>query len=350
MKEYGSDFHYIDFEKSINKIYFPDNSLFFGCGRYAINHLIKYYLNIGEWKNIFIPEYYCYKVVKSISETGIGIKFYGDYPLADDDNIISNIHFEKGDVLLRMNYFGLRDYRNNTNIPVPVIEDHSHSLFSNWAQNSNADWCVASLRKTLPIPDGGIIWSPKKVVDIGLPKQNSQHELLSKKRMEAMKLKSSFLKNKPKIRKEIFLQKFKQTENSFEVNNISSISTVSRSVILNLPNNLDVCKQRNFDLMTSMIDQTELSIVIGDSKEVPFSLILLFNLKEKRDEVRSYLINYKVYPVVLWGIDNEDAKYEISDFSGRMLSIPIDFRYSTKDIIEMSKIINSGIINSDNIC
>ena len=107
-----------------------------------------------EWKRLFVPEYFCYKVIGAIRTTGIELVFYPDYPLADDETIINHrSNFVEGDVILRMNYFGLRSRRDNSNLNVTVIEDHSHDLFSEWALNSNADWCIASLRKSLPIPD-----------------------------------------------------------------------------------------------------------------------------------------------------------------------------------------------------
>jgi hypothetical protein len=60
-----------------------------------------------------------------------------------------------------MNYFGLRT-PPDLELPegVEVLEDHSHDPVSAWAEQSSADFCLASLRKTLPINDGGALWSP----------------------------------------------------------------------------------------------------------------------------------------------------------------------------------------------
>jgi hypothetical protein len=40
-----------------------------------------------------------------------------------------------------------------------LVEDHSHDPFSPWAVGSSADYAFCSLRKTLPVPDGGLLWS-----------------------------------------------------------------------------------------------------------------------------------------------------------------------------------------------
>ena len=42
-----------------------------------------------------------------------------------------------------------------------LVEDHSHDPFSPWATSSSADYAFSSLRKTLPVPDGAILWSPR---------------------------------------------------------------------------------------------------------------------------------------------------------------------------------------------
>ena len=160
--EYGSNFCFYKTKNIENSVNFHENVIYYGCGRYAISDLIRHYVNLGVWETIFVPEYYCMDVVHTILKTGINVVTYKDNPtIVDDQKLILNKFFKDGDVLLRMNFFGLRSYRSNDRIDIPVIEDHSHGLFSNWALSSNADWCFASIRKSLPVADGGILWSPK---------------------------------------------------------------------------------------------------------------------------------------------------------------------------------------------
>lgn len=343
--EFGSDFNYSEFSGENSKVSIPTGALLFGCGRYAINHLISYHLKFGLWKNIYIPEYFCYEVVQSIKNTGINVTFYADYPLADDNDIISKLDFIKGDVLFRMNYFGMRNFRDNSLIGIPVIEDHSHNLFSNWASNSNADWCVASLRKTLPIPDGGIVWSPQDNQSLSPVLLTHKHKLSTQIRFDAMYMKYKYINRIGNIKKEEFLNKYKETEISFEQNEISAISNISKSIINKIPNNIDSYKRKNYDYLISLLDLKKVEIVNLNKIENPFSLILLFETENKRDLIRKFLVVNDVYPAVLWSVDNPKAKAEIVSFSKRMLSIHIDFRYSNIDILRMSKIINDALIN-----
>ena len=152
MKEFGSDFHYLESYNS-GRAHLTDvfrGSILLADGRQCVVALIHQY----GWRRIWMPDFFCYAVIDTIKkQTGIEVVFYEDSPL--DEAKVETFHFEDGDVLLRMNYYGMRDKRSNKNISVPVIEDHSHDPFGHWALYSDADWCISSLRKSLPLPEGG---------------------------------------------------------------------------------------------------------------------------------------------------------------------------------------------------
>ena len=160
MKEFGSDFHLIDSFLS-KRAHLTDvyrEVVLMADGRQCIVTLIQQY----GWKRMWMPEYFCYEVIATIAkQTGIEIVYYLDLPKGNDGMMVEALPYQNGDVLFRVNYFGMRDFRSNKNIPIPVIEDHSHDLLGHWALYSDADWCIASLRKTLPLPEGGMMWSPK---------------------------------------------------------------------------------------------------------------------------------------------------------------------------------------------
>jgi hypothetical protein len=70
-----------------------------------------------------------------------------------------------------------------------TIEDHSHDLLAPRALESRADYAIASLRKTLPLPDGGVVWSPR---DRSVPPELSitgQHASSALLRLSGMILK-----------------------------------------------------------------------------------------------------------------------------------------------------------------
>ncbi|MBN1184994.1 MAG: hypothetical protein JXB49_22100, partial [Bacteroidales bacterium] len=91
-KEFGSVFHVSKFPKD-DGFSLPEKAYYYGCGRYAINALLKHQIQKGEWSRLFIPEYFCYDVIDSIKETGIQVVLYPDFPLAEDREVVRNINF-----------------------------------------------------------------------------------------------------------------------------------------------------------------------------------------------------------------------------------------------------------------
>lgn len=338
MKEYGSDFHFIrtlNQEGSSIRDYLP-NASFYASGRQP---LIDLYQQNG-WKSLWVPEYFCYEVLASIERAGINLKFYPDNPLADDRDILRAMHFEKGDALLRINYFGLRSVRSNQTIPVPVIEDHTHDLIGGWATNSDADWCIASLRKTLPLAEGGVLWSPKGLRLQSEPELTQENETLASRRWNAMKQKTLYLDDEITDKNEFRIEML-STEEDIEKLNISMIDKDSSDYL----NSFEVdhwyrLKKTNRELLKEISSQFVFMKILEpeDSGCNPFSLTVLFDTQAERDDVRERLINHCVYPAVLWIIP-ESKSHSARDFSRRMLSIHCDARYNVEDIMKLRTII-----------
>ena len=327
--EYGSDYHFCT-----NAIGNPVTNItackssFFGNCRHALQHL----LSSHSWKRIWLPFYYCYDVVDAIRETGIHVSFYADSPTADDVSVISKIRFHKNDVLLRMNYFGLRSWRDNRDVPVPVIEDHSHDLTGQWARKSNAQWVVASLRKTLPLPEGGILWSP---LNLPLPPsliQTTSNELLCYKRLTAMLLKTLWLQSHP-ICKDDFRQLYMQTESDFELLGKSDMAACCKKLLSQMDaGSWYHQKRQNWKRFSSFISD-KVSLLQPENFRTcnPYSWILQCRSKTERDELKERLIGHHIYPAILWQIPIDDFP-EIVSLSQTLLSIPCDARYSATDI------------------
>lgn len=343
MKEFGSDFHYIHPNGDTNntlKDYFPSAN-YYADGRQALIHL---YQSQG-WQRLWIPEYFCYEVVESLKQAGLDLRCYADWPSYHNDSetldaIHRHGHFKPNDAILRVNYFGTRSYRNSERLPVAVVEDHTHDLIGGWALHSTADWCIASLRKTLPIPEGGILWSP-----IGLPlpeasKKTEKNEEIAAIRWEAMKLKAGYLAGED-IKKEAFRSGFINTEDYFDSAPVCSLDNTSKKYLesFNVREWYDR-KRDNWSLLRDIRKDGVRVLLPEDTDGYPFSIILLFDFLDERDRVRKALIENKVYPAILWNIP-APTEGEIFRFSRGMLSIHCDGRYSSDDILQLKSIIES---------
>ena len=175
--------------------------------------MIDLYRSQG-WQRLWVPEYFCYDVIASLKEAGLELRYYADWP-GKDDGENDNLDLRQGDAILRVNYFGMRSYRSVEKLPVPVVEDHTHDLIGGWAMNSHADWCIASLRKTLPIPEGGMLWSPVGLRLPEMPERSEENERIAVTRWEAMRLKARYLAGED-VEKAAFRAGFVDTEEYFD--------------------------------------------------------------------------------------------------------------------------------------
>ena len=346
MIEFGSDFHFIDNYNS-DRAHLTDvyrNATLLADGRQCIVVLIRQY----GWKRIWMPDYFCYEVIDTIKEQmGIKVMFYEDNPLHEGQ--VERLPFEEGDVLLRMNFFGMRGQRNNKTIPCPVIEDHTHDMFGHWALYSDADWCIASIRKSLPLPEGGMMWSPKGHKLTVEVQPTGENEQIAATRWKGMEMKAQYL-NGAAVSKAEFRKRYTETEEWFDKAEPALIDERSQMFVTK---QLDInlwqgAKRRNWTLLKSLVKSDSCKVLKPEEDtSTMFSLVLLFDTKERRDKVRKQLIGACVYPAVLWAVP-ESASAEARCFSERMLSVHCDGRYTEEDIKQLAEIVNDNVNHNEN--
>ena len=234
MKEFGSDFQLMpDFcnisaesgKVSLYDIYSDVRE--YASGRHALEALYKF----KGWNRIWIPAYFCYEVIDYLRNLGVKVCFYDDDPLKNNDSeVVKNLPYKNGDVILRMNFFGIRGFRSNAGIGVPVIEDHTHDLLSEWAQKSDADYCIASVRKSIPIASGGILWSPRKLSLPEVINETAACKAMAEERYEGMKMKRDFLLGKS-VDKSVFRQKMLKTEELIDKLSLSGMDEKTIAIL-----------------------------------------------------------------------------------------------------------------------
>lgn len=344
MIEFGSDFHYISCFQSRDSTLcdFYQKANYYADGRQALIHL---YQSQG-WQRLWMPEYFCYDVIATLENAGLNIIYYQDWPdNRDDSKTLENIQrkgqFKPNDAILRVNFFGTRTKRSSENLLVAaVVEDHTHDLIGDWAMHSTADWCIASLRKTLPIPEGGMLWSPMGLKLPEAPETSIENEQIAITRWEAMKLKARYLAGES-VEKAAFRKGYIETEEYFDSASICALDKESQEYLKSF-NIREWYNQKrvNWNLLKD-IRKEGVRVIRPESMGCyPFSLVLLFDSFDERDRVRKELIEHQVYPAVLWNVD-VPTDGEIFKFSRGMLSIHCDARYTQEDILQLKSIIES---------
>lgn len=335
MNEFGSDFHKIEYPVGNGLPY-----RIFNCYVSGRQALLDVVLTFG-YRRIWIPSYYCGESIKVIESLDVEIKRYNCLPTDNPDKAVENLPLSSEDLLLRVNFFGLHGFHNSNTYCCDVIEDHTHDLQGEWALNSNARWCFASIRKTLPTPDGGVLWSASEEK---LPEQRKRVETVSQiieYRYSAMEAKRDYLFNQSND-KDKFLSIFRITEDWFGKFKLSDCSSVTKFII----DSIDVetwynLKSKNYhELLSSLKFNCSVPVICRSNNSTPFSLIIIFNSNKLREKARQQLILNSVYPAVLWS-DVYEKDIKSINFSERMLSIHCDGRYTEDDIRNLSRILNT---------
>ena len=352
--EQGSEFHLPAHTYSnTNHSPWEHRATYWASGRAALLAILGNGFNQLNWKRIWIPSYYCPDVVDGIEKSGLEIEVYSLNP--DTLSVTVPLEIQPGDVVLLANIFGLftKDIYQTFSQQAftAVIEDHTHDPWSSWASESEADWCFASLRKTLPIPDGAVSWSPRDHSKINSLPIGPEHQTYtaSLEKMTSMVLKGYYLRGGA-IRKDVFRKLAVAGEHNIFQNELVSISPWSFELYQTFP--IHEWRGKRVEnwriLVEALKEESSIKILFPPENEIarPFSVILLFPSKQCRDKVRGELIQQHIYPSVLWDISSADfAKKDEKaiDFSKRMLSIHCDMRYNREDMLKVGQAILQAV-------
>lgn len=345
--ELGSEFHWLNFEPTCQSI--PQHwaeGAYYGSGRDALRSLLLHGMRERGWQRLWIPSYFCQEVIESIASTGIEIPIYEDNML-EPSPLFPREALRAGDTIFVVNYFGLRLKDNHYSLPagVELVEDHTHDPWSTWAQRSEANFCVASLRKTLPIPDGGILWSPKKHPLPPTPPAHATRQEAARGKLAAMLLKSLYLQGHA-IDKAVFRQLALTGEEQIGSGEISGMTEVTRALLFMFPvTRWQNIRRKNHAFLSDMLNNIKWCEVLQTQSKTccPFSAILHFDSPERCDNVRSALLAADIYPASYWALDREFLSGSIPEatieLSQRILSIHCDMRYQYTDMARVAEVI-----------
>lgn len=303
-------------------------------GRDALRLLLRHGVEDRGWRRLWVPEYYCQHVAAALVRPGLELRPYLDHPLRRTPDLPDP---RLGDAILVMNYFGLREavqapHRDG----VDVVEDHSHDPWSPWAWTSTADFCIGSLRKTLPLTDGAVLWSPRGHALPPIPSLTVQRRRAAATKLAAMILKAMYLDGHP-VDKAEYRALALRGERGLATPGISAMSDVASALLRSFPvESWRRTRAANHALLGSLVAEVGWARLLtpADSAGVPFSGVVVVDSAERRERVRPRLVEANVFPAVLWPLERTVLPVgdEARELSRRLLSIHCDGRYGTADM------------------
>lgn len=340
---YGSFFHKtaIDEIPKTNDAFLGEHLLFY-AGRYAMRFIFEAVLKEREIKKIWLPSYYCPFVKDWLQHTFSQIAYYDIDPF-DPEATVNFLEFGTTDMVLVNNFWGLKSNTIPKGERPIIIEDHSHGWLSQGCIESEADFCIASLRKTLPVPLGGIAWKPKKsscTIDFPrLPKSkaiNIPNTMTAS--WEAMSMAMEQKANCKHVKdKDAFLSTYSKGECLLrDIQQIVPLQNEHETIIRSaLFRDFNSFKSKNSTYIKTKITQHDSFKVLDAKNKVPFGLLLIFKDRESLVDLKQFLVSNAIYPAELWPQNSIPYTFQF------LLNIHIDFRYEAQDLDYIAKVLNT---------
>lgn len=299
-------------------------------------------------RTILFPAYCCWSMSSPFEKAGWNIVYYrlNKDLTVDIDYLSQLLAMHNPQAILTMNFYGSANTDCAVQLvkefdsKIQVIEDFSHCTFSiHQIFNPQVDMYVSSIRKSVGVCDGSVILSKALI-----PKQyiQEEEESFADKRYVAQSEKGRYTWSKDWAKKQEFLCAIRECEGI--INEFDVVRPVSERAMLMLKqiNGQEIAfarKENMKHLRTLLNGKIEMLPGLERSFDgAPFSLPILV---DNRDEVQTALAKRGVYTQLLWPICEEaQSVCAVSKMmNARMLSVPIDQRYSWDDIEDMAKII-----------
>lgn len=316
-------------------------------GRAALYAALKEILNRRGKKKGWVPAFICPSVIATFRLLGFDLEFYGV-----GDTLTERMSLEEkiaeGETFFYVHYFG----KKNTAISEWIasmgrskdfflIEDCVQaSLNSNVGQDG--DFAITSYRKFLPQPDGAFLWS---TLPMEIQLASPDEEFISSKFLG--KFMRSFMDHDD-LYLDLFLKSEQLLDHDFEPRRMSWFSAflMARTDIAGVSQ----ARQKNWRLLHELIHHSpSASLIISplfhelSEGEVPVGFPVKVS-GGKRDSLRRYLVEQKIYCPVHWDLLHlqKVSGWNLEkNLSRSILTLPIDQRLDEEQLHSMIQGIES---------
>jgi hypothetical protein len=293
-----------------------------------------------KFKTALLPAYVCDSVIIPFIEQGYICYYYdlNERLIPDIESI--NSYNDMG-VFFHMGYYGFPTNNQLSDVIQKlkakgsiIIEDVTHTLYSDYNRSEYNDYYVASLRKWFGLPSGGVLVS----VNGYISEPSELNEYLADIRRQALLIKGDYIVRPNAALKSQYLSLFELGEEFLDRDVTPyQIDVISKKLIGTLNSSRLIEKRReNFSILfegirlMNYIDSVFLSL--------PDNVCPMFfpiYLNTNRNKIRQRLIEHEIYCPIHWPIPSQIGHIQdrnALEIYNKILSIPCDQRYGTKDM------------------
>lgn len=298
-------------------------------GRAALYSILQS-LKERHIKRVLLPDYLCSTIVTTVVSSQLEYDFYSlnESLLPDIVNIGSKA--DESTAILIINYFGMQDLSSSASAvkklseKIPVIVDDVQALYSYLTSElSDIDYSFTSLRKWLPVPDGGLVQSKNNLITT--PDNVNSFWV---KKLNGLALKS--MRADIRDMDEVYLRLLEDGENMIDQFLAARGSEVTQMVFEHTDLEAVATKRRNnASFILSGLKNIGIEPIIAPRHDsVPFFIPLVL---ENRDMVRKELFRQNIFCPVHWPLDGLKLDWG-AYMAAHELSIIIDQRYDIDDL------------------
>jgi hypothetical protein len=340
--EIGSEFHWDPSFIGSAPALLPQRFELFATGCGALSTLLR---QLAPWGRLHVPSFFCLGVAEALSAY-VPITWYRHLPDGAGPRL-ETLHARPGDVVLAQNLFG-HDHQEpwdawmRAHAGVTVVEDHSHDPFSDWARASTAPYAMASLRKTLPLPDGGLLWSPQ---GLDLPRPTGPESPGAHLKLAAMLLKQAWLDGRA-VPKDDFRALQHQGEQAL-LGSAGPASTLTTTLLplLDLAG-LRALATRNAHALIAAVGEGSPDWRLLTGGPHPFRVQVLCASAPARDALLAHLADHGIFAPVHWRQDRNalwSGDERAADLADRILTLPVDHRCDPEDVHRIAAVLGTFV-------
>lgn len=296
-------------------------------------------------RKVLFPEYHCETESDPWYEAGWEV---GYYPVSMDfavnpQKLERCIRDFAPAVIVIQSYFGRESYppqcddilKKSRESGTIIIEDITQSLLSD-ISHPYADFYVASLRKFLAVPDGGVLISRQPLTACDTAPADPQIPLTA---LQAYSLKAEYFRTGLQSTKDQFRQKYVEL-NSFITDNhrLSAMSVFSGKVWSSIaPAQVGRIRRENFSYLYRHLEKYPflfLPMSLDNTWMVPLYLPVFAADSQIRMELQAFLAERDIYCPIIWRkpLRMGSISPETEEIYSRILCFPIDQRYDQEDM------------------
>ncbi len=343
LKEYGYEYNAIIDDNILSRVGWAgtDKKLWgaysLRSGRDALKVIAREHRN----STVFLPSLCCDSMITPFESFGCKIVYYSlDSNLKVDftslQNSLRQIKTEK--LLLFYNYFAVEMFWENhlielkKNFPnLILVEDITHTLLGTKKLEPLADYTVVSLRKWTNVPDGGLLWTNRKLKDSNFKDCSD----FAKQRLQAQWMRTKYFISGEEDLKTEYRQIFSSVSRLLD-KDILPVKMTEYSYELFLNTNWDNIKKarsENSNILNSIVSKNEnIKLIKGGLQTNNLYFPILVN---NRNAIQKKLSAIGIFNTIIWPLRQEQiltcstAKY----ICEHMLAVPCDQRYSKEDAL-----------------